>query len=274
MKKIIVPVDFSTAAENAAIFAGELAQFYKADLLLYHSYLLVPVFPEYGYTFVSSTNLENAAEFEMTKFKNKIQEGFKIPVNIFTKVENAQLVEGLTVLCDEHQPDLVIMGLSGKNALTRLVVGSNTIKVIHHLTYPVLVIPPKAQFLPIRKLGFACDYKKVIETTPIAPLKKIIKDFNADLYVLNVEYTLNALSAEAVAEGMYISELLKDVKPYYSTIYSEDITNGINWFAEKEKIDWMVVIPKKHNLMEKLFGRSQTKELLYHTNVPVLCMHE
>jgi hypothetical protein len=164
--------------------------------------------------------------------------------------------------------------LSGKNALARLVVGSNTIRAIHHLKYPVLVVPPKAVFMPVRKIGFACDYKKILKTTPVSFLKKLVKDFNADLYVLNVEYKQDEQPAEAVAASMYISELLKDLKPFYCAIYSPDITLGINWFAEQEKIDWMLMIPRQHNLMDKIFGRSHTKALLYHTNIPVLCMHE
>ena len=54
---------------------------------------------------------------------------------------------------------------------------------------------------------------------------------------------------------------------------SQDITAGIN-FLQKTKVDWIVVIPKKHKLVDKLFKRSQTTDLLYHTTVPVLCIHE
>jgi nucleotide-binding universal stress UspA family protein len=274
MKKIIVPVDFSETAENAAVFAGKLAQFYRADMWLYYNYEISIPFAEYGYLTVSPNDMENAANFELEAFKKKIASQITSPVQINTRSGCGSLIENLLNFCDEIEPDLVVYGLSGKNALTRLVVGSNTIRAIHHLKYPVLVVPPKAEFMPVRKMGFACDYKKVLETTPVTLLKKLVKDFNADLYVLNVEYSLQALSAETVAESMYISELLKELKPYYSTIFSEDIPLGINWFTEKEKIDWIVMIPKQHNLMDKIFGRSQTKELLYHTNVPVLCMHE
>ena len=243
MKKIIAPVDFSDAAANAAIFAGNLAEFYGAELWLYHSYEMIVPATEYGYSYVSFTEMQEAAEHE------------------------------LEALCNEIKPEFVVMGLSGKNALARLVVGSNTIRTIHHLNYPVLVIPPKATFIPVRKIGFACDYKRVLENTPVEPLKKIVHDFNAELFVLNIEYSNTATSAEKIKESEVITELLKDLKPYYQTIVSGDVTNGINWFAEKEKIDWMVVIPKKHKLVEKMFNRSQTKELLHHTHLPVLCMH-
>ncbi|MBS1511360.1 MAG: universal stress protein [Bacteroidetes bacterium] len=274
MKKIIAPVDFSDAAANAAIFAGNLAEFYGAELWLYHTYEMAVPVTEYGYTYISITEMQEAAMHELESFRMKVQDALRRNISINLKAENASLVEGLTQLCTEIQPDLVVMGLSGKNALTRLVVGSNTIRTIHNLDYPVLVVPPKATFIPVRKIGFACDYKEVEATTPVGTLKKLVKDFNAELHVLNIEFSNGALSAEKVKEGEIVTALLSDIKPFYSTIISADVTSGINWFAEKEKIDWMVVIPKKHNLTEKLFVRSQTKALLHHTHLPVLCMHE
>ena len=72
---------------------------------------------------------------------------------------------GLANFCDELKPDMVVLGLTGKNALTRLIVGSNTINTIYELKYPILVVPPKAEFIPVRKIGFACDYRQVEKTT-------------------------------------------------------------------------------------------------------------
>ncbi|MBL0356511.1 MAG: universal stress protein [Chitinophagaceae bacterium] len=103
------------------------------------------------------------------------------------------LMDGLEEICDVIKPDMVVIGLSGKNALAKLVVGSNTIKIIHDLKYPVLVVPPKASFTPVLKVGFACDYKKIEETTPVSLLKKVVNDFNADLYVLNVDSRIRGL---------------------------------------------------------------------------------
>ena len=49
MKKIIVPVDFSPAASNAALFAGELAAFYNAEIWLYHTYETPVAISEFAY---------------------------------------------------------------------------------------------------------------------------------------------------------------------------------------------------------------------------------
>jgi nucleotide-binding universal stress UspA family protein len=272
MKNIIVPVDFSAAAENAANFACELAEFYHADLYLYHAYGTYTPLSEYAYL-VSTGEMQEAAEFELEKFKEKLAARFSVTIKIKTKAENVFLQTGLSDYCNTIKPDLVVMGLSGKNALTRLVVGSNTIHTVQHLTYPVLVVPPKASFIPVRKIGFACDYNSVIATTPVGPIKKLVKDFNAELHILNVESTKN-VSAEKVEESSYVAEFFNEFNPEYHTILSADITAGINFFAQKTKVDWIVVIPKKHKLVDKLFQRSRTADLLHHTTVPVLCIHE
>jgi nucleotide-binding universal stress UspA family protein len=274
MKKIVAPIDFSETSENAAGYAASLAEFYGADLWLYHAYgMMVPV-SEIDAMFINPKQMQQAVEYEMEEFKKRIQSALRRTINIHIKAEIATFTQGLTSLCNELKPDMVVMGLSGKNALARLVVGGNTIRVIQQLSYPVLVVPSKAEFIPIRKIGFACDYEKVKITTPINPLKKFVYHFNAELLVLNVAYNNSDADPEKIEQGKYINELLKEFKPSFQTILSADITNGINWFIEKENIDIMVVIPKKHNLMDKLFSRSHTKDLLYHTHIPVLCMHE
>ncbi len=272
MKNIIVPIDFSATAENAASYAFELATFYHADLHFYHAYEVYPPLSEYAYL-ASVQEMQSATDFEMEKFKEKIASKYSAKTNIITIAEGVNLLSGLNDYCNNVKPDLVVMGLSGKSAFTKLIVGSNTIQVVQHLSYPILVVPPKANFIPIRKLGFACDYNAVIASTPVGPIKKLVKDFNAELHILNVEASPN-VPAKKIEESAYLAEFFNSLMPEYHTIQSSDITEGINYFADLTKVDWIVVIPKKHNLIDKLFKRSQTKELLYHTSVPILCIHE
>ncbi len=274
MKKIIAPVDFSDAAYHTALFAADMAEFYGAELWLYHAYENTIPLTEYGYSYVSIPQLQETAEQELELVKTKIQSALRRTISIITRAENSPLAQGLSELCNELQPDMVVMGLSGKNALTRLVVGSNTLNAVHQLLYPVLVVPPGAEFVPVRKIGFACDYKKVLETTPVKPLKKLVHDLNAELFVLNIEDVNESVAFNKVKESRYAGELLQELKPSYQTIVSAGISNGINWFAAKEKIDWVVVVPKKHPLIEKIFTESHTKDLLHHTKLPVLCIHE
>lgn len=274
MKTIIVPVDFSETSSNAAEFAGNLAAFYGAEIWLYHAYQIPIALSEFAYPVVDVAEMQKAAEHELELLQEETQTKLRTSIRISIKAEMNLLQLGLTNLCDELKPDMVVMGLSGKNALTRLIVGSNVIKTVYELKYPILVVPPKAEFIPVRKIGFACDYRQVEKTTPVALLKKIVKDFHAELHVMNVDHSNSTPDALKVQEAFLIDELLRDTKAEFHTIEAGEITDGVNWFVDRSKLDWLVVIPKKHTLLEKIFRRSQTRELVYHTHIPVLCIHE
>lgn len=274
MKKLIVPVDFSSTSINAAEFAGNLAIFYGAEVWLYHAYEMPVGFGEVTWPLFNVSELQIAADQEVEMMKDTVQGNLRSKVVFNLKAEMTPLADGLAAFCDDIKPDLVLMGLSGKDALTKLIVGSNTIKTIHTLQYPVLVIPPKATFTPVVKIGFACDYKKIEETTPVALIKKILRDFDADLYILNVDHNDSHVDAEVMDGSITAKRLFTDVHPVFDSIESENITEGLNKYAEEKGLDWIVVIPKKHTLLQKMFSRSHSKDLLYHTHLPVLCVHQ
>jgi nucleotide-binding universal stress UspA family protein len=271
MKRIIAPVDFSEPAENAAVFAGNLAAFYGAELWLYHAYSL-PIAADYP--MVTPGEMQEAADDEMETFKQKVLAAMRVSITVHVVAESAGLIEGLGALADTVKPDLIVMGLTGRNRLARLVVGSNTIRAVQQLPYTVLAVPSKASFTPVRKIGFACDFNKEAAQAPIDTLKKLLQDFNADLYVLNVVPPDESLPQEKVEGSLLVGEALKAYEANFQMVLSGDITEGINWFAQNNQLDWVAVIPKKHKALEKIFGRSHTKHLLYHTHIPVLCMHE
>jgi nucleotide-binding universal stress UspA family protein len=273
MKTILVPVDFSETAANAAEFAGNLAAFYGAELWLYHAFQIPIALSEFAYPVLDIAEMQKAADHELEVLKDKTQAKLRRTIPIHLKSEMNVLQLGLDNICATINPDLVVMGLSGKNALTRLIVGSNTIKTINDLRYPLLVIPPKAEFIPVRRIGFACDYHQLEKTTPVSLLNKIVTDFHADLHVLNISTHKN--NEKSIDEGnAMIMDLLKGTKAEFHNVEAREVPEGINWFIDRAKLDWIVVIPKKHRLLEKVFKRSHTQELIFHTHTPVLCIHE
>lgn len=274
MKTIIVPVDFSTTSTNAAEFAGNLAAFYGADIWLYHAYQIPIALSEFAYPVVDIAEMQKAADHELEILKENTQSKLRRTITINTRAEMNVLQPGLNNLCNELKPDMVVMGLTGKNTLTRLIVGSNTIKAINDLTYPLLVVPARAEFIPVRQIGFACDYREVEKTTPVALIKKIVTDFHAELHVMNIDHNSKYPNPDKARESAIIYELLKETRAEFHSIEAAEVADGINWFINRSKLDWLVVIPKKHKLLDKIFRRSYTKELVYHTHIPVLCIHE
>ncbi|MER3498584.1 MAG: hypothetical protein C4308_08090, partial [Chitinophagaceae bacterium] len=145
---------------------------------------------------------------------------------------------------------------------------------IRHLTWPVIVVPPGKQYHDIKKIGFACDLKEVVETTPAKQICEFVKEVNGELHVLNIDVSHKPLSGEESEGSLLLQTMLKDVDPIYHFLNDEDIETGINRFADENSIDLVIAIPKKHKLLEGLFRKNHTRRLVFESHVPVMCVHE
>ena len=113
-----------------------------------------------------------------------------------------------------------------------------------------------------------------METTPVHFVKDIVKEFNAELYVLNVDYENRHFKPDIPEQSLLLHTMLEDVNPKYHFIQHKDIEEGINEFAEKNNLDLIISIPKKHKLLEGIFKPSSTKQLVFQSHIPVMCVHE
>ncbi|MBK8953865.1 MAG: universal stress protein [Chitinophagaceae bacterium] len=168
-----------------------------------------------------------------------------------------------------------MMGTKGLSGLEKIVFGSNTVSVVKHLTWPVICVPPGKEYgHGITKIGFACDFKNVVETTPTHFIKTFVNEFKAELHVLNVDYHNKHFTNDMPQQSALLHTMLEDIKPEYHFIDNKDIEDGINDFAEHNNLDLIITIPKKHKLLEGLFRPSSIKQLVFHSHVPVMCVHE
>ncbi|HJS53442.1 MAG TPA: universal stress protein, partial [Chitinophagaceae bacterium] len=105
-------------------------------------------------------------------------------------------------------------------------------------------------------------------------IKNMVKEFGAELHVLNVDYENKHFKPETPEESLMLHTLLEDLNPNYHFINHVDIEEGINEFVESNNIDLLITIPKKHKLLDSLFKPSSTKQLVTQSHVPVMCVHE
>jgi nucleotide-binding universal stress UspA family protein len=274
MKNIIVAVDFSKISVNAARYAMQLVEFNKASAWIYHSYELPVTANEIGYPFVSAAELQNLADFHMQGLVKELSVIPKQPVTINSRVELISLVDGLQAFCDEVKADLLVMGITGKRVLKRLLVGSNTLQAIQHLHCPVLIVPAGASFSAWLKIGLAVDYEKPMALATIGFINSITTIFNSSLYVINVDWSSRHHTDTAKQQEALLHQQLTACSVHYRNLQNENVATAIHEFLKNESIDLLITLPKKHNLVEKLFMAAHTPELLYQTDIPVLCIPE
>ena len=275
MKRIVVPTDFSASATSAMNYAVEMAKDIGAAIHLYHVYQVPVAVSDVPVVIVSVEELKKNAEEQLEYLKKGLEHiTSDKPVMVTTEATMGNTVDELEELCKRMHPFMVVMGSRGSTGMERILFGSTTLTAIKHLTCPVIVVPPGSNYKGIKKVGFACDFRKVIETTPTHYIEELVKLFGASLHVLNVDYENKHFKPETPEESLYLHTLLKDLNPQYHFIEEKDIEDGINKFAEENNLDLVITIPKKHKLLDGLFRKSSTRQLVFESHIPVLCIHE
>jgi len=271
MKTIVVATDFSPAALDAANYAMDMASAIHADVLLLHVYSMPVSFSEIPVA-LSIEELQKDAEKGISVLKDQMIQKKAGKVNVSSEVRLGSFFPELKTVCDKIKPYTVVMGSQGTTAAERLLFGSHAVYAMKHLEWPLITVPKGAALSTIEKIGLACDFDKVVDTIPADEIKTLVKDFNAKLHILNTGKK-KEFEPELVFESGLVQEMLGSLKPEYHFITSENTDAAILEFAEKNKIDLLVVLPKRHGLLDKLVHKSHTSRFVLHSHVPVMALH-
>ncbi|HEX6171344.1 MAG TPA: universal stress protein [Chitinophagaceae bacterium] len=272
MKTILVATDFSPAATNAANYAAEMALTINADILLLHVYQ-----PPVGYLevpiVVSLGNIQVDAEKQLNGLKDQLDKKTNYKLRIATEVRVGSLFVELKNVCQSVSPYTVIMGSQGTTAAQHLFFGSNTVYAMKHLAWPLIAVPDGVIFSSIKRICIACDFDEVGDTIPVAEIEMLVHDFNAELHIVNTG-NKKEFKPGLISESRLLQDMLAGLKPNFHFISNENTDLGIIDFAEKNHIDLLIVFPKRHSLLDRIMHKSHTKQLVLHSYVPVMALHQ
>lgn len=275
MKTIVAPTDFSPLSLNAVRYAADMAGTINASLSLIHVYPLPMAIIEIPYPAINTAELAADAEQKIEQLKEDINARRSGKLKIYTVVRTGVAFTEIKDFCDTIHPYAVVMGTQGAGAVERFLFGSNTMSAIKHLSWPLIIVPPGAKFTGIKKIGLACDLKKVIETSPVGEIKALVKELGASLHVVHVNTEDEEIyGPEIIEQSSDLQEMLDELHPSYHFLNNTGVEEGLGDYAEKHKLDLLIVVPKKHSLLDRLFHKSHTKQLALHTLVPVMSIHE
>lgn len=274
MKTILVPTDFSDNANNAINYAVEIAQLSKSKLILFHAFH-IPTVPSDVPFVMPLDEIEKDSLEGLKKIKDKIlkSHGKELKIECETKLGFA--VDEINDTIKEKKIDLVVMGMRGAGYLSEKLIGSITTTLIRKANCPVLAINENVKFKNIKKIVLAYDYEKINNKSILDPLKEFVKLFTSHLYVLNVTRELQVVSAsKKTISGSQLEHSLEGLNHSFNFIENGNIADGINEFVDENNVDMIVMIPRKHTLLETILQERNTKRMAFHTHIPLLALHE
>jgi nucleotide-binding universal stress UspA family protein len=155
LRRILVPVDFSPATDNAVRYAGGMAAASRGELHLLHvmpppqlGYSLIEPDPERWGDYVERNR--SAALEALTRLAGTIPGG----VHTVCHVVQGEAAPEIIQFANQHQCNAVLMPTRGANRLERaLMIGSVTMKVLHSLELPVITATDFGGHLPTVPIG-------------------------------------------------------------------------------------------------------------------------
>lgn len=275
MKKILFPTDFSKTANNAFVYALEMAKHMNAELLVLHVYSLPPItyegYPAYLTQVYDSVELDNFENFkdEVPVLRKIAEERNLDSVKMSHILEQGDLILIIKSLVKKEKIDLIVLGTNGASGLKEMFLGTNAGSVIERVPIVSLTIPAKARFSKIKKIGFTTRFTSK-DRRALKKVVEIAKVLNAKIKCLYVQ------TFDSEVRHNQIEKWKADFKNEpveFIVIPSEDIKGTIFSFLKKYDIDILAMLTYKHKMLEKLFKKSLVKKIAYETDVPILAMH-
>jgi nucleotide-binding universal stress UspA family protein len=271
INNILVPTDFSKPALNALHYALGLCK--KANAALHiihinHVALVDASMPAETYQlFVNE--IEESAKENFEKLENEVLKASG--VNYKTHTRYGFVGDEICRFAEEHNMDLVVMGTTGASGLAEILIGSNAATVVSKSQVPVLVVPPNTPFKDLNKIVYATDYNEP-EFPAVTRLIYYAELFDCELHIIHVKTDYdryfnseNNFFKKNKANITYPKLIFKDLP-------EGDVLSTINNYVNANNADLLVMAKHNRNFFDRLFHRSLSKKMAYHTTLPLLIL--
>jgi nucleotide-binding universal stress UspA family protein len=271
---ILVPTDFSKNASNALDYAITLAKKEKAKILLLHAFHVTYITPDVPAEFMA-IEIENAEKMAIKKMKSLFEriKHENLECEVFLRQDMA--VDLILEVAKDRNPDFIVIGTTGASGLEEIIMGNITATVISKAKCPVIAVPEKASFKHIKHITYATDYL-ISDLDALKKLVEIAKLFKATITVVHVSNDLLTHENEEEFMNKFKAKVKKKIKYEniaYKLIYGQNFINTLEEYVHHESSDLIAMSTHHQSIYDKIFGKSNTKKMSYHSTIPLLAFH-
>ncbi|MBK8424925.1 MAG: universal stress protein [Lewinellaceae bacterium] len=273
MKTILVPTDFSKCANNAMMYALEVAQRTQAKIVA-----LYVVYPNEGV----DNNVYDA--FWIDDYIKQRRQSMQTWAKRFAKSEHLRTVKietecrvgfpAATIVhaAEDIKADMIVMGTTGASGLRGVLLGSVAANVLSGSKIPVLIVPKKASFRNHARFVFATDFRMHLNQHTLNILKTALNIQHTGLDVVHVFQKAGAEPKKAAEESL--GKKLGSIPHAFHYLHNTNVAQAVSDFVESTNANGVVAVSHEHSLLHKLFSESVSRSLAHRTTVPLLVLHD
>ncbi|MBY0066117.1 MULTISPECIES: universal stress protein [Empedobacter] len=275
MKKILFPTDFSETANNAFLYALNLAKSIDAQVYVLHVYELPMITGSLSAGLIQNV-YETVELGSFDNFKDNIPQLRQIAVEndlneipIKFILEEGNFLYILREIIGEESVDFVVMGTDGNSGIEKMLFGSNTINAITSMKVPILSIPHGMSFKGFKNIGFTTVFDQK-DKDALKYLIEIANRHHAKIHCMHVS-----------KDGKFNEQAMKDWQdqfagdPIVFEVYHDaDPVNAVLDFIKEKQIDLLTVVSRNKGFFDKIFSPGFTKKIANKNITPLFVFHE
>jgi len=270
MKKILVPTDFSTQAEQALKVAAQLAKKHKSEIYLLHMLELPLNLVDKAKSGGSLPESLFFMKLAHKRFKEVLSSDYLKGIKVYETVLFQEAFDGIIEIANKNKVDLIVMGSHGASGFKEMFIGSNTEKVVRTSTIPVLVIKNEHAKFSIKNFVFATDFSKECKK-PFKEAIKFAESVKAKIHLLYINTATNFLTTAEAQEIM--DKFIKgmELSNYSLNIYNDtSVEKGVLNYAQAIDADLIGMATHGRKGLSHFFNGSVSEDLVNHAKRPVI----
>jgi len=273
MKRILLPTDFSDNSFEAIRYALLVFKEIECTFFLLHTY--TPPVYQTEYLIGSSGQIglgdvmRETSQTQLEQLQSRLEKEYKNPNHTFV-VHTAfnTLLGEVTDTIEKENIDLVIMGTKGATGATEILFGTNTVHVIKKAKCPVIAVPPKFEYEAPKEILFPTDFEIEYKKEKLEVLLTIAEKYQSRINIMHVRTGLDLTNTQKKNKKQ-LEELL-DNRSLFHDIPDNTITDAVNEFQLKQRVNLLVMVQNKHTFLERLFIEPVIKKIGFHITVPFM----
>ncbi len=278
MKRILVPVDFSTRSKTALELASQTAKKSNASIRLIHVLVDPYVFlaPPNAYltpvieTGVQVEYINKLEKSSKDNLKKLASEPFMKSVHVSSEViTGGSIYREVLLYAEKYKPHLIVMGTNGAKSFGEIFLGTNAERIIRFTEIPVLVVGQKIAKPLIRNIVFASRFDKAAaHAFPF--INNFAKLFKAKIHLLRVNTKDDFIPMQEAVEKM--KEFIKNRRGNYTIAVRDayEVDEGIVKYAKNIKADVIAIGVHRRSGPARFFTDRIAEGVLRLTGIPLL----
>ena len=278
MKRILVPTDFSTCANNAVNFAIQTAKIIPLQVTLIHALELTgDLYTDYmAVSGEFSHSLLNEVTDKLSNLKSNIEETEGIIFETYVFVGTVK--ESIVQVASEKNIDFIIMGTAGASGIKEKLWGSKTAGIIAKSNVPVLAIPLEHTWKKPQKILLTTNNfeKEPVLLDFLFALTNLYKaevhvavftNEEQDNVITSMEHSRSIPAFKEALTGQYHFETI-----IVTHLFGKNFEESLQEYTRQNEIDIVAMVTHKRSFTDRLFHPNIVKRLSYHTKIPLLAI--